>query len=242
MWDAHLCWLRGNSLEFWDCFRYDARQDDFNGKRENQSKTLMAVRHNLVEATAVVALAVALQKCISHQETHTYQHVQNLDFSMWRRSKAQQNKSEQSEIPLSLSHAVVYQRVLWFWCLHRGKKWEKNTNLNKYLLFLTHWGGINQTLPQHVNPQFTTLLTVRIIAIRYVARHRVLNSLGGLFQMFFALKKTDDGCERRCWRFHMNISSFLFIQSCNDWIDISECMKCIFHKSAYIYDIGMYKM
>lgn len=52
--------------QFWDCFQNDARQDDFKGKRENQSKTLMAVRHKLVEATAVVALAVTLQKCISH--------------------------------------------------------------------------------------------------------------------------------------------------------------------------------
>lgn len=92
-------------------------QEDVGGKMGNQFKTLMPVRHNSVEATAVAVVASpgALQKCISHKETHTRINMCKSELvACAGEPNPQQNKPEDSETSAALSHACGYQHTLLF--------------------------------------------------------------------------------------------------------------------------------
>lgn len=90
-----------------------------------------AVRQNSAEATAgvVVASRWPMQRCISHRETDTHQHAQRWVASMCRKATAEKKDSGTSA---ASSHTSGYQHTLSVWCLQRGKKWDKTTELNKY--------------------------------------------------------------------------------------------------------------
>lgn len=105
---------------------------DFNGKRGNQCKALMAVRHNL----AVVALPVA-HTLRTKRHTHINACKSVLKQSHSRTS--QNNQKYQRYCRTLFLSACILILLL--------KSEEKSSMLNKYSLCLTHGGGTNQTHP-----------------------------------------------------------------------------------------------
>lgn len=132
----------------------------------------MAVRHNLA-----VALPVAHT---FHTKRHTHTSMRASELKQSHSRTSQNNQKYQRYCGTLLLSACILILLL--------KSEEKFSTLNKYFLCLTHWGGINQTHPHHVHPRFTTLFTLRIIAISHTAPHLVLNSLKG-FQNVLLFKK-----------------------------------------------------
>lgn len=108
---------------------------DFNGKRENQSKTLMAVRHNL----AGVALPVAHT---FHTKRHTHINACKSELKQSHSRISQNNQRYQRYCRTLFLSACILILVL--------KSEEKFSTLHKHFLCLTHWGGITQTHPHHV--------------------------------------------------------------------------------------------
>lgn len=223
-WDAHLCFLLGNILELWDCFLmrdmpphlHTFVQEDFRLQRENQCKTLTAVSGGNCCSWSWSCLPVALQKCLSDKEMHTYKHVKTCVGSMCRRSKATVEETRRLRNVSSTVTGWWAPARTFVWCLQRGKAWDKSNELNKHFPFLPHWGCINQTFPRHVNPQFTTLFTVRIIATSHITPHPLWR-VGTAFSKqppFFKFSKSDSyilsdimcECSRQTYKYEWVVS------------------------------------